>query len=222
MSESRNTRFPTGRYPTAAPGSAAHAFGGGLSGITVRKRNLLVVGGAAALCFFVLWNMLSPNEIVVTPAEPASASEEGATAGSAPATDSPPAAGPAATAPGYSAATATGYGTTTSYATSAPLQPSTPAGVGARRSYAIGLHDLDGLPPDAAPGTRVELWVAWDPPVTEQTEVHKLIDDVVIEKLIPPVVPEGPVSVVLSIRAKDFSDLVWGDRYGALSVSILP
>jgi len=173
----------------------------------------MIAGGGGLVCFFLLWNILSPNEVVVTPADPAAVSVGAYAEGVAP--------GAAASTPG---SLASGYaaGTTSTAPSASTVQASVTAGGAARRTYALGLHELDGLPPDAAPGTRVELWVAWDPPITEETKIHKLLDDVVIEKLVPPSVPEGPVSVLLSIRAKDFSDLVWADRYGALSVAILP
>jgi hypothetical protein len=86
-----------------------------------------------------------------------------------------------------------------------------------RRTYAIGLHELAGLPPDVAPGTVLDLWVAWEPPVTEEIQVQLLLKDVVVERLIPPVLPEGPTTVLLSVAPRDISDLLYGDRYGQLS-----
>jgi hypothetical protein len=41
-----------------------------------------------------------------------------------------------------------------------------------RRAYAVAVPELKGLPPEAIPGTRLELWVAWDPPVTKQPRVQ--------------------------------------------------
>lgn len=91
-----------------------------------------------------------------------------------------------------------------------------------RRAYAVALPELKGLPPEAIPGTRLELWVAWDPPVTKQPRVQKLIEDVILAEMIPPVVPEAPATAVLSVPTKTLPDLLYGDRYGALSATIVP
>lgn len=89
-----------------------------------------------------------------------------------------------------------------------------------RRSYAIGLHDLAGLPPDAAPGARLELWVTWEPPVTREPRLQKLISDVLLERTIPGTVPEAPVTVLLSVPQDRVSDLIYADGYGKLSVVV--
>ena len=90
-----------------------------------------------------------------------------------------------------------------------------------RRSYASGLQDLPGLPPDAAPGARLELWVTWEPPVTREPRLQKLIGDVVLDRTIPGSVPEAPVTVLVSIPADRTGDLIYADGYGRLSV-VLP
>jgi hypothetical protein len=89
-----------------------------------------------------------------------------------------------------------------------------------RRSYAVGLQDLDGFPPDAAPGARLELWVTWEPPVTDEPRLQKLIGDVVLERTIPGAVPEAPVSVLLSVPAERVGDLMYADAFGRLSVAL--
>jgi hypothetical protein len=91
-----------------------------------------------------------------------------------------------------------------------------------RREYALGLHELSGLPADVPTGTHIELWVAWDPPITDEPKVQRLIRDVVVSKVIPPVTPEGPHAVIVSVPLDRMSDLIYGDRYGSLSALILP
>ena len=89
-----------------------------------------------------------------------------------------------------------------------------------RRSYALGATDLSGLPPDAAPGARLELWVTWEPPVTEEARLQKLIGDVVLERTIPGAVPEAPVNVLVSVPTGRVSDLIYADTFGKLSVTL--
>jgi len=86
-----------------------------------------------------------------------------------------------------------------------------------RRTYALGLHELGGLPPNAAPGSALELWVTWKPPLTKAARVHLLLDDVVVERVIPPSVPEGSTTVLISVPARGIPDLIYGDRFGELS-----
>jgi hypothetical protein len=104
--------------------------------------------------------------------------------------------------------------------------PSEPAGRASdapgRRGYALAVPELKGLPGGAAPGTRLELWVAWDPPVTKEPRVQRLLKDVILDEIIPPVVPEAPATAILSVPAKSVPDLLYGDRYGALSATMLP
>jgi len=91
-----------------------------------------------------------------------------------------------------------------------------------RRAYAIAVPELKGLPGSASAGTRLELWVAWDPPVTKEPRVQRLLREVVLAEIIPPVVPEAPATAILSIPTSGVPDLLYGDRYGALSTTILP
>jgi hypothetical protein len=91
-----------------------------------------------------------------------------------------------------------------------------------RRAYALAVPEVKGLPADASPGTRLELWVAWDPPITKEPRVQRLIKEVVLDEIIPPVVPEAPATLILSVPTKAVPDLLYGDRYGALSATILP
>jgi hypothetical protein len=99
--------------------------------------------------------------------------------------------------------------------------PALPAADPERRSYAIGLHDLQGLPPDAAAGTRFELWVTWEPPLTDEPRLDRLIGDVVLERVVPGTVPEAPATALLSVPAARTGDLIYADTFGRLSV-VLP
>ncbi|HVF53002.1 MAG TPA: hypothetical protein VNC78_05270 [Actinomycetota bacterium] len=93
---------------------------------------------------------------------------------------------------------------------------------GRRHTYAISVLDLAGLPPDARPGTIIELWVAWDPPVTKSAQVQRLLKNVVLERIIPGPVVEAPSMALLSVLPRQVPDLLYGDRYGSLSVTVLP
>lgn len=167
-------------------------------GLNPRTKNLALAGGAVIAVGFVGMNTL------MAPAAPAPVAE--IAEGPAPSAVAP---GPDPTAP-LPVASPTG-----------PVQPVEATPAAGRRSYAIGLQDLPGLPPDAAPGARLELWVTWEPPVTKAPRLQKLIGDVVLERTIPGSVPEAPVTVLLSIPADRTGDLIYADGYGRLSV-VLP
>ena len=91
-----------------------------------------------------------------------------------------------------------------------------------RREYAVALSELNGLPVDAAPGARMDVWVTWHPPVTNKPTVQRLIQGVVLERIIPPLTPDGPDGVLLSVAKSRLSALIFGDRFGELSVAMLP
>ncbi len=102
--------------------------------------------------------------------------------------------------------------------TSPPVtEPALPEGW---RSYAVALEELEGLPPDAAPGTELDLWVMWEPPITGTPKVQLLVEDVVLEKIVPAITPNGPDAAVLLLPHKKTRDLLYGDQYGALSVTL--
>ena len=90
------------------------------------------------------------------------------------------------------------------------------------RSYALEITALDGLPPDASPGTPLEIWVTWEPPVTKEIRVQRLIPEAHVQKIIPNVVPEGPATALLRIPKHAISDMLYGDRFGRLSAIVLP
>ena len=97
--------------------------------------------------------------------------------------------------------------------------PSTKPVVG-RKTYAIPVPELAGLSSSAVPGTRLELWVAWDPPLTKSPKIQRLLRDVMLEKIVPPIVPEAPATAILSVPDRAVPDLLYGDKYGSLSVTM--
>jgi hypothetical protein len=168
-----------------------------------RTKNLTLAGGGVVLIGFVAVNTF------VAPAAPQSAPQPSDALGLAEPAPSPSRAGEDLADPAMARS---------------PAASASPAGgvaVPARRSYAIGLHDLAGFPPDAAPGEPLELWVTWEPPVTRGPRLQKLISDVVVERTIPGSVPEAPVTVLLSVPVGRVGDLIYADTFGKLSV-VLP
>ncbi len=87
-------------------------------------------------------------------------------------------------------------------------------------SYAIPVAELQGLPPDLAPGTAIDLWVMWQPPVTKNTKVHRLLRGILLEKIVPPLLRDAPHVAVLLVSPDQLSDLVWADRLGTLSAAV--
>ncbi len=90
------------------------------------------------------------------------------------------------------------------------------------RSYAIATSELAGLPPEAQPGARLDLWVTWSPPVVPELRIQKLIPGVVLEEVAPPVTPSDSAAAVFLVPVKHMSDLLWADRFGELSVTGIP
>lgn len=88
------------------------------------------------------------------------------------------------------------------------------------RTYALPVSELAGLPPDAEPGTELELWVAWDPPVTKEPRVQRLLRRVLLQAVLAPPSRELPAVALIAIRARDTAELIYGDRYGTLSVTL--
>jgi hypothetical protein len=104
--------------------------------------------------------------------------------------------------------------------TPAPVETAGP--VGRRKTYAMAVPELAGLSSSAVPGTRLELWVAWDPPLTKSPKIQRLLKDVILEKIVPPTVPEAPATAILSVPERAVPDLLYGDKYGSLSVTMTP
>ena len=90
------------------------------------------------------------------------------------------------------------------------------------RTYALTVSELRGLPPNASPGTELELWVAWDPPVTKEPRFQLLVRRVILEKIVPGVTAEAPATALLRIKKSEVPDVLYGDRYGSFSVAVLP
>lgn len=89
-------------------------------------------------------------------------------------------------------------------------------------TYAIAVAELAGLSPNATPGTTLQLWVTWDPPVTKRPRLQKLLDGVVLDEIAPPVTPDGPHVALLSVARSQLDELLWADRYGSLSAAVIP
>lgn len=85
--------------------------------------------------------------------------------------------------------------------------------------YAIGLHDLRGLPVDTSPGTPLELWVAWDDAYAKGPQVQRLAKGLTVVRFVEPVTPEGPMVVVLSVPERAMRAVMYGDLYGSFSVA---
>jgi hypothetical protein len=88
-------------------------------------------------------------------------------------------------------------------------------------SYAIAVAELAGLSPNATPGTVLQLWVTWDPPVTKRPRLQKLLEGVVLDEIAPPVTPDGPHVALLSVARSQLDELLWADRYGSLSAAVI-
>jgi len=84
-------------------------------------------------------------------------------------------------------------------------------------NYAFLLPELEGLPPSTSPGTEIEIWATWEPPVTKRLKVQRLIPRATVSKILPSIEP-GPPTVVLEIERRYIPDIMFGDRFGALSV----
>ena len=162
--------------------------------MTTRKRRLAMTGGGAAIAAILLWSFIPAG---TPPGSPSIALPSAATSSPAPATSI--------------------EATTPTTAAPTPASVPSPASTVSRRAYALGLHEIAGLSPDAVAGTHLELWVTWEPPVTKRVQVQLLLKDVVVERMIPPSLPEGPTTVLLSVPVRGVSDLLYGDRFGELS-----
>jgi hypothetical protein len=87
-------------------------------------------------------------------------------------------------------------------------------------SYAFLLPELKGLPATTAPGTVIEIWATWEPPVTKKLKVQQLIPRATVTKMIPSIEP-GPPTVMLEMERRYIPDMMYGDRFAALSTVIV-
>lgn len=90
----------------------------------------------------------------------------------------------------------------------------------ARRTYAVALPSLRGLPADAPPGTRLELWVAWEREFHRRGGIQRLLDDVRLVRIVPPALPGSPAAALLSVPANAVGDLLYGDLFGRFAVTV--
>lgn len=89
-----------------------------------------------------------------------------------------------------------------------------------RSEYAVGLHELRGFPPDVVPGSRLQIWVAWDPVITEKPQVQRLLSQATFVRWTQPFTEEGPMIAVLSVPDKRIGALMYGELYGQLGVTL--
>ncbi|HET7482593.1 MAG TPA: hypothetical protein VFK89_07020 [Actinomycetota bacterium] len=153
-------------------------------------RKTLYVAGAGVIALAAIWNTMATGARVAPPAAEAS-----------PATSPPPAASPSVT---------------TGIAPAPTTSPSTvpsPSGF----TYAISLAEVTGLSPDVSPGTSIDVWVTWDPPITKRPKVQRLLEGAILDRIVPPVTEEGPPVAILRVSQRGVEQLIWGDRYGTLS-----
>jgi hypothetical protein len=94
--------------------------------------------------------------------------------------------------------------------------PSAPAATDLA-SYAFLLPELEGLPPNTRPGTEIEIWATWEPPVTKKLKVHQLVPKATVAEIIPSIEP-GPPTVMLELERRWIPDIMYGDKFGALSI----
>lgn len=108
------------------------------------------------------------------------------------------------------------------YAESTPTpHPASGQGLENVRTYALAASDLAGLPAEVPSGTRIDLWVAWAPPVTKRPRVQRLLANLTIDKLVPGLGPSSS-SVILAVPEGKVERLLYGDMYGALSATMIP
>jgi hypothetical protein len=89
------------------------------------------------------------------------------------------------------------------------------------RTYALPLSGLHGLPSNAPSGTRMQLWVTWQPPLTKTPRVQSLLRDVILEGIAPPLTPGTPPTALLRVKETQIPRLIYGERYGELSAVIV-
>lgn len=174
-------------------GSAARALGSGLAGMRTATRRVLIFGGIVALFLYLGWDVFS------------------GIGGNSPALE-------AQNPPVPQEILASRPPDPTPTMSVQPFDASHPE----RVTYAIDVNDIAGLAPSIPSGTLVDIWVTWERPITKTPGLQRLVRGVLIEQIAPPVTPEGPYVAVLSVDERKVENLLWGDRYGALSATIMP
>ena len=103
-----------------------------------------------------------------------------------------------------------------------PLAEQTPAitpGTAGLVSYSIEVDDVAGLSPFADPGTVTDLWVMWQRPLLRRPKLQRVLRGAILERISPPVSPEGPTVATFAIAKEDVESLLWADRFGSLSAT---
>lgn len=90
------------------------------------------------------------------------------------------------------------------------------------RRYALPLAEVRGLSPASPPGSRVQLWVSWEPPITKHPRVQRLRGTAIVDEVLEPTIPEGPVAVALLIPKDGLPDFLFAHKYGSLSAVTIP
>lgn len=104
--------------------------------------------------------------------------------------------------------------------TSTPLSDVDHSTQADRVAYSIDLSDIAGLSPTTVPGSAVELWVTWDRPLTRSPKLQRVVRNAVLERVNPPVTPDGPTVATFLVSRNEIDGLLWADSYGALSATI--
>jgi hypothetical protein len=86
-------------------------------------------------------------------------------------------------------------------------------------SYAIAAPEIEGLPPNVAPGDRFSLWALWEPPVTRRPKLQRIVEEVYVEAFVPNITSEGVPKVVFLVDPRRVGDIIYADRYGTFSVA---
>ncbi len=86
----------------------------------------------------------------------------------------------------------------------------------------MALPEIHGLSPNAASGTRLDVYVTWRPPVTRRPQVQLLLRRVTLETIVPPLTADGPATALLSVKNDEVGDLLYADRFGTLAATTLP
>lgn len=86
--------------------------------------------------------------------------------------------------------------------------------------YTIYLYKLPGLAPDAMPGSILDIWVTWKPPLTERPKVQLLLAGVQLSR-IETGFEQGPVADLL-VDEDDVPDLIYGERFGSFNAVTRP
>src|SRR5687767_92396 len=62
--------------------------------------------------------------------------------------------------------------TTGNLATPAAIPAETVPTAPSLREYALAVPELEGLPPDITTGSRLDVWVSWEPPVAKRPKIQ--------------------------------------------------